>query len=144
EYFLSRAEEAAGGGPSAVWKSGVSLETELDNVRRARAYFIASGDVARAPRLATSALHALWTQAGVRELKAWLVAALDRSADLDTGLAAELLGAAALATANLGESEEARGYARGSLEIARERNDKRQIEWATRLLSFDEREDRKS
>jgi predicted ATPase len=140
EYFLSRAEEAAGGGPSAVWKSGVSLETELDNVRRARAYFIASGDVAREARLATSALHALWTQAGVRELKAWLLAALDRSADLDPGLRADVLGAAALATANLGESEEARGYARGSLEIARERNDKRQIEWATRLLSFDERD----
>jgi len=38
----------------------------------------------------------------------------------------------------LGESEVAREYARESLEIARERNDKRQIEWALRVLSFDE------
>jgi tetratricopeptide (TPR) repeat protein len=71
-------------------------------------------------------------------LKAWLVSALDRSAELDPGLRADALGAAALAAANLGESEVAREYAGESLEIARERNDKRQIEWALRVLSFDE------
>jgi tetratricopeptide (TPR) repeat protein len=71
-------------------------------------------------------------------LKAWLVSALDRSAELDPGLRADALGAAALAAANLGESEVARKYARESLEIARQRDDKRQIEWALRILSFDE------
>lgn len=137
-YFLVRAEDAAAEGPSAVQKSGIGLQSEMDNVRRARAHFIALGDVVREARLATCALHALWTQAGLRELKVWLVAALDRRADLDPSLRADALGAAALAAANLGESDEARGYARESLEIARERHDKRQIEWATRVLSFDE------
>ena len=138
DHFLSRAEDAAVGGPSALPEAGVWLRDELDNIRRARGRLIASGDVEREARLAVAALLALWTQAGLRELKAWLVSALDRSADLDPGLRADALGAAALAAANLGESEVAREYARESLEIARERNDKRQIEWALRVLSFDE------
>jgi non-specific serine/threonine protein kinase len=137
-HFLSRAEDAAVGGPSAVPEAGVGLQDELDNIRRARGQLIASGDVEREARLAVAALLALWTRAGLRELKAWLVAALDRSADLVPALRADALGAAALAAANLGESEAARGYARESLKIARERNDKRQIEWALRVLSFDE------
>jgi tetratricopeptide (TPR) repeat protein len=94
--------------------------------------------VEREARLAVAAFWALWTRASLRELKAWLVSTLARSADLDSGLRADALGAAALAAANLGESEVAREYARESLEIARERNDKRQIEWALRVLSFDE------
>ena len=138
DYFLSRAEDAAVGGPSALAEVGGRLQ------RRARQHparswrLIASGDVEREARLAVAAFWALWTQASLRELKAWLVSALDRSADLDPGLRADALGAAALAAANLGESEVAREYARESLEIARERNDKRQIEWALRVLSFDE------
>jgi predicted ATPase/class 3 adenylate cyclase len=138
DHFLSRAEDAAVGGPSALPEAGVRLQDELDNIRRARGRLIASGDVEREARLAIAVLHALWTRAGLRELKAWLVSALDRSADLDPALRANALGAAALAAANLGESEVAREYARKSLEIARERNDKRQIEWALRVLSFDE------
>jgi len=138
EYFLLRAEDAAVGGPSALRETGVWLQDELDNIRRARGRFIASGDVKRETRLAIAASLALWTQAGLRELKSWLISALERSADLDPGLRADALGAAALATANLGESEVAREYARESLEIARKRNDKRQIEWALRVLSFDE------
>jgi predicted ATPase/class 3 adenylate cyclase len=137
-YFLSRAEDAAVGGPSAPGDAGVWLQDELDNIRRARGQLIASGDMDREARLAVAALFALWTQAGLRELKAWLVSALDRSADLDPGLRADVLGAAALAAANLGESEAAREYARESLEIARELKDNRQIEWALRVLSFDE------
>jgi predicted ATPase/class 3 adenylate cyclase len=138
DHFLSRAEDAAVGGPSALPEAGVWLQDELDNIRRARGRLIASADVEREARLAVAAFFALWTRAGLRELKAWLVSALDRSADLDPGLRADALGAAALAAANLGESEVAREYARESLEIARERNDKRQIEWALRVLSFDE------
>jgi predicted ATPase/class 3 adenylate cyclase len=137
DHFLSRAEDAAVGAPSefteAVW-----LRDELDNIRRARGWLIAAGDVEREVRLAVATFWALWTRASLRELKAWLVSALERSADLDPGLRADGLGAAALAAANLGESEVAREYARESLEIARERNDKRQIEWALRVLSFDE------
>jgi predicted ATPase/class 3 adenylate cyclase len=138
DHFLSRAEDAAVGGPSELPEAGVWLRDELDNIRRARGRLIASGDVEREARLAVAALWALWTRASLRELKAWLVSALERSADLDPRLRADALGAAALAAANLGESEVAREYARESLEIARERNDKRQIEWALRVLSFDE------
>ena len=138
DHFLSRAEDAAAGGPSALPEAGVRLQDELDNIRRARGWLIASGDAEREARLAVATLLALWTQAGLRELKAWLVSALDRSAELDPGLRADALGAVALAAANLGESEVAREYAGESLEIARERNDKRQIEWALRVLSFDE------
>jgi predicted ATPase/class 3 adenylate cyclase len=137
DHFLSRAEDAAVGGPSALPEAGVRLRDELDNLRRARGRLIASGDVEREARLAVAALWALWTRASLRELKAWLVSALNRS-DLDTALRADALGAAALAAANLGESEVAREYARESLDIARVRNDKRQIEWALRVLSFDE------
>ena len=62
----------------------VRLHDELDNIRRARGWLIASGDVERERRrLAVAALWALWTRASLRELKAWLVSALDRSADLD-------------------------------------------------------------
>jgi predicted ATPase/class 3 adenylate cyclase len=138
DHFLSRAEDAAVGAPSELPEAGVWLRDELDNIRRARGRLIASGDVEREARLAVAAFWALWTRASLRELKAWLVSALERSADLDPGLRADALGAAALAAANLGESEVAREYARESLEIARERNDKRQIEWALRVLSFDE------
>jgi predicted ATPase/class 3 adenylate cyclase len=139
DHFLSRAEDAAVGTPSefpeaeAVW-----LRDELDNIRRARGWLIASGDAEREARLAVATFWVLWTRASLRELKAWLVSALERTTDLDPGLRADGLGAAALAAANLGESEVAREYARESLEIARERHDKRQIEWALRVLSFDE------
>ena len=138
DYFLARAEDIAVGGPSALSEVGVWLRDELDNLRRARKRFIALGDAEREARLAVAALWALWTQASLRELKAWLVSALDRSATLDRGLRADALGAAALAAANLGETEVAREYARESLKLANERNDKRQIEWALRVLSFDE------
>jgi hypothetical protein len=43
-----------------------------------------------------------------------------------------------MAASNLGEVEASRAYARESLRIARERHDKRQIEWALRTLSFNE------
>jgi len=138
DYFLSRAEDVAAGGPSALSEVGVRLRDEVGNLRRARERFIASGDSEQEARLAVAALWALWTQASLRELKAWLVSALDRSADLDGRLRADVLGAAALAAANWGESAVAREYARESLKIARERNDERQIEWALRVLSFDE------
>lgn len=138
DHFLSRAEDAAVGARSELPEAGVWLRDELDNIRRTREWLIASGDMEREARLAVAAFWVLWTRASLRELKAWLVSALERSADLDPGLRADALGAAALAAANLGQSEVAQEYARESLEIARERNDKRQIEWALRVLSFDE------
>ena len=138
DHFLSQAEDAAVGGPAKLPEAGAWLRDELDNIRRARGWFIASGDVEREARLAVAAFWALWTRTNLRELEAWLVSALERSAELYPGLRADALGAAALAAANLGESEVARDYARESLEIALGRNDKRQVEWALRVLSFDE------
>jgi len=137
DHFLGLVEEAAVGAPSehpeAPW-----ARDELDNIRRARGWLVAAGDMERAARLAVAAFWILWTRANLRELRAWLVSALERPPDLDPGLRADAFGAVALATANLGESQVAREYARKSLELARERNDKRQIEWALRVLSFDE------
>jgi predicted ATPase/class 3 adenylate cyclase len=137
DHFLGLVEDAAVGAPSehpeAPW-----ARDELDNIRRAHGWLVASGDMERAARLAVAAFWILWTRANLRELRAWLASALERSADLDPGLRADALGAVALAEANLGESQVAREYARKSLELARERNDKRQIEWALRVLSFDE------
>ncbi len=138
EHFLARAEDAAVGAPSELPERTVWLLDELDNLRRALGWLVADGDVEREARLAVAAFWGLWTRSGLRELKAWLVAALERPASLDPGLRADVLGAAALAAANLGEAEVAREYALLSLEIARERDDKRQIEWALRVLSFDE------
>jgi predicted ATPase/class 3 adenylate cyclase len=137
DHFLGLVEDAAVGAPSehpeAPW-----ARDELDNIRRAREWLIGSGDTQREARLAVAAFWILWTRASLRELRGWLVSALERSADLDPGLRADALGALSLAEANLGESETAREYARKSLEIARERSDRRQIEWALRVLSFDE------
>ena len=111
---------------------------ELDNFRRALGWLVASGDVERELRLATGAFWCLWTRGGYRELHGWLASALERAADADAYLRTEALGAAALAAANQGESEVARAYARESLALARQSGDKRQIEWALRVLSFDE------
>ena len=121
-----------------MWSTDVGSIAELDNFRRALDWLVASGDVERELRLATGAFWCLWTQRGLRELQGWLASALDERLDADAYLRAEALGAAALAAANLGEAEVARAYARESLALARERDDKRQIEWALRVLSFDE------
>src|SRR5262249_37648659 len=89
-------------------------------------------------RLATSAFWGLWTLANLHELNAWLAAAIGRPSGVDSRFRADALGAIALAAANVGERDEAREYARQSLAIARARNDQPQIEWALRVLSFDE------
>jgi tetratricopeptide (TPR) repeat protein len=115
-----------------------ALYPELDNFRGAIDWLIASGDVERELRLATHAFWCLWTRSSLRELHGWLASALERAANADAYLRAEALGAAALAAANLGEAEIGRAHARESLVLARERGDKRQIEWALRVLSFDE------
>ncbi len=137
-YFLSLAEEVCAGAPDEDVEQGRPLFHELDNLRRALGWLVASGDVERELRLATAAFWGLWTRVSLRELKAWLVSALERAGGVDPRLRAAALGAAALAAANLAESEAAREYARESLVLARERGDKRQIEWALRVLSFDE------
>jgi predicted ATPase/class 3 adenylate cyclase len=137
DHLLARAEEVAKGAPDEPVAEAGTLHPELANIRAALEWLVASGDAEREARLATGAFWDLWTRSGLREMKAWLVSALQRSS-LEPGLRADLLGAAALAAANLGESEEARAYARESLALARQRDDKRQIEWALRVLSFDE------
>ena len=138
DYFIAVAEAAARGRPDEDVKHGPRLYVELDNFRRALGWLVASGDVERELRLATGAFWCLWTRGGYRELHGWLASALERAADADAYLRTEALGAAALAAANQGESEVARAYARESLALARQSGDKRQIEWALRVLSFDE------
>jgi predicted ATPase/class 3 adenylate cyclase len=137
-YFLSRAEELASGAPDEDPQQAVRLYPEVDNVRRAIEWVVAAGEVERELLLATAAFWCLWTRASLRELHGWLASALGRATGVDPGLRVAALGAAALAAANSGERELARTYARESLEIARQRDDKRQIEWALRVLSFDE------
>jgi predicted ATPase/class 3 adenylate cyclase len=143
DYFLSQAEETR-----AAYEAGTAdleerqrrLHDELDNLRRAVEWLGSSGEVERELRLTTAAFWALWTRASLRELDGWLVSALQRDRDADPELRAEALGAVALAASNLHERERARGYARELLAHAQERSDKRQIEWALRVLSFGEQD----
>jgi predicted ATPase/class 3 adenylate cyclase len=138
QYFLALAEEFGRGAPDGDVKKGRGLRHDLDNLRSALGWLIGAGDAERELRLATAAFWNLWTLASLRELKVWLVSALERAGGVDSRFRAEALGATALAAANLGERDDAREYARESLALARERDDKRQIEWALRVLSFDE------
>jgi predicted ATPase/class 3 adenylate cyclase len=138
DYFIALTETGARGAPDEDVERTRELYPEVDNFRRALDWLVASGDAERELRLATGAFWCLWTRSGLRELHGWLASALERGANADAYLRAEALGAAALAAANLGEAEVARAYARESLALARERDDKRQIEWALRVLSFDE------
>ncbi len=138
QYFLELAEEARRGAPDGDVEQGRSLRHDLDNLRSALGWLIGAGDVERELRLATAAFWNLWTLMSLRELKVWLVSALERAGGVDPRFRAEALGATALAAANLGERDDAREYARESLALARERDDQRQIEWALRVLSFDE------
>ena len=132
EYFLALVEDATG--PDGI---RLRLDPELDNLRSARQRLQAA-DAELELRFATAAFWSLWTRASLRELKAWLVAALERSPDAEPRLRAKALGALALAANNLGEIQLAREHARTSLELSRELDDKRQIEWALRVLSFAE------
>jgi predicted ATPase len=138
QHFLALAEEAGRGAPDEDVEKGRGLRHDLDNVRNALGWFIGAGEVERELRLATAAFWSLWTLVSLHELKMWLVSALERAGGVDCRFRAEALGAVALAAANLGERGDAREYARESLVLARERGDKRQIEWALRVLSFDE------
>ena len=138
DYFIALAEGAARGAPDEDVERGRRLDPELDNFRRALGWLVASGDVERELRLATASFWCLWTETSLRELHGSLTSALERAAGADAYLRAEALGAAALAAANQGKREVARAHARESLVLARERDDKRQIEWALRVLSFDE------
>ena len=138
QHFLALAEEAGRGAPDGDREKGRGLRHDLDNLRSALGWLIGAGDVERELRLATATFWSLWTVASLRELKVWLVSALERAGGVDSRFRVEALGATALAAANLGEMDDAREYARESLVLARERDDKRQIEWALRVLSFDE------
>ena len=137
-YFIALGDEATGSAPDGDVDKTRRLYSELDNFRRARDWLVASGDVLGELRLTTRAFWCLWTHSNLRELHGWLVSALERGAGVDADLRTQALGAAALAAANLGETEIARSHARESLALAQERDDKRQIEWALRVLSFDE------
>jgi predicted ATPase/class 3 adenylate cyclase len=137
-YFVDLTEEVGRGAPDEDANRGRGLRDDLDNLRSALSWLSGTGDAEAELRLATAAFWGLWTHASLRELKAWLVSALERAGGVDTRLRAKALGATALAAANLGERDDAREYARDSLAFARELDDKRQIEWALRVLSFDE------
>ena len=137
-YFLALAEKAGRGSPDGDVEEG-RRRRDLDDLRSALRWLIGSGEVERELRLATAEFWNLWTLASLRELKG--VARLRARAGpggVDSRFRAEALGATALAAANLGGGDDAREYARESLVLARERDDQRQIEWALRVLSFDE------
>ena len=138
DYFLSLAEEVGAGGPDEDPEQGRELFAEFDNLRRALSWFRAVADVEGELCLATASLWGLWTRGSLRELGGWLDSALERAAGVEPRLRAAALGASALAAANLGDAEGARASARESLALARELGDKRKIEWALRVLSFDE------
>jgi predicted ATPase len=138
DYFMALAEAAARGFPDQNVDPGPELYAELDNFRGALAWLAASGDVERELRLATVAFWSLWSRASARELHGWLASTLERADGVDDSIRADALGAAGLAATSLGEDELARAYARESLGLARERDDKRQTEWALRVLSFKE------
>jgi len=137
-FFRAAVERAATLVRETDLDAGREFLSELDNLRSVQARLAAAAEAEDELRFATAAFWCLWTRASLRELKAWLEAALERGFGLDDGLRADALGAAALAAFNLGESELAREYARRSLALARERDDKRQTEWALRVLAFDE------
>ena len=138
DYFIALTEGASRNAPDENVDQARRLYPELDNLRRALGWLAASGEVERELRLAIGAFWCLWTRASLRELHERLASALERGAAADAYLRTEALGAAALATANLGQAEASRTYARQSLALARERDDNRQIEWGLRVLSFDE------
>src|SRR5262249_35356389 len=133
EYFLALVSGVAHG-PDEV---RAAVGPELDNLRSARES-LQEADAELELGFATAAFWSLWTQASLRELKAWLDEALERSPGVESRLRAKAFGALALAAHNLGEIELGRQHARASLELARELGDKRQIEWAFRVLSFAE------
>ena len=139
QYFLALAEEAGRGAPGrGRWKRGAASGT-TSTISEARS----RGLSVRATWNASFVSQPLRSgvsgrSASLRELKVWLVSALERAGGVDSRFRAEALGATALAAANLGERDDAREYARESLVLARERDDQRQIEWALRVLSFDE------
>ena len=138
-YFLALAEAAGGDAPEKEdVELGRLVATELENVRRALAWFRESRDGEREVRLATVGAWALWTFTTLAELREWVDSALNRVPAGDDRLRAEALGAAGLVAANQGDREGARAYGQASLDIARELGDKRLIEWALRVLSFDE------
>jgi len=138
DYLIAATTLAGEGAPDENTELGRALYPELNNIRQALGWLIAHGDRERELRLATRAFWCLWTRAGLSELYRWLVSALERSAVEDDVLREGALGALALAASNMGEIEAGRAYARESLRIARERHDKREIEWALRVLSFNE------
>jgi predicted ATPase len=138
-YFSALMEGRSRASPDVDPDLTSFLAHELENIRRAHDWLVQAGDVERELRFAVGTFWSLWTRASDRELHGWITSALERAPpEIDSWLRAEALGAAALAAANSNERQLAREYAAASLELARAREDKRQIEWALRVLSFDE------
>jgi len=138
DYFIRLADAGARGAPDEDPERGRALYLEVSNIRRALDWLTASGDAERQVRLAVRGYWCLWTRSNQRELYGWLTSALERSDLADAHLRTQALGAAAMAASNLGHAEAGRAYANQALALAREQEDKIQIEWALRVLSFDE------
>ena len=138
DYVIGLTDAASRGAPDEDPELGRALYPELSNIRRALGWLVASRDAERELRLATRGFWCLWTRASLREMYGWLTSALERSAIADAHLRTQALGAAALAASNLGYAEAGRAHANQALTLARDQGDKRQIEWALRVLSFDE------
>jgi predicted ATPase/class 3 adenylate cyclase len=138
DYFIRLADAGARGAPDEDPERGRALYPDVSNIRRALAWLAASGDTERELRLAVLGFWCLWTRASQRELYGWLTSALEQSALADVHLRTRALGAAAMAASNLGYAQAGRAYANQALTLARDQHDNRQIEWALRVLSFDE------
>jgi predicted ATPase/class 3 adenylate cyclase len=136
EYFLTlmHATQALGQDtPEAL-----RVYSELANARAAVQWFRGGGDVESELRLGSATLRSLWTRGIASEVLGWLESALERGEDIPKGLRAEGHGAAAFAAFHAGETSRSRRHAEQSLAFARELGDKRQIEWALRVRSFEE------
>ena len=140
EYFLELAAEAEAadreGAPDPE-RRVAELWEELDNLRAAIAWLRAAGEIENELRLATSAYWVLWRRTEA-ELHSWLHSALERADGVEPGIRAAALGAAALSAHHAGDVARGREYAEDSLALARELGDDRLIEFALRVLSFEE------
>src|SRR5262249_26764722 len=115
DYFFSLAGRWDRHAPDANPDDTLFLYREVDNIRRAHGLLLSAGDLEGELRSSVAVFWSLWTRGNLRELHAWLASGLERSAEVDPWLRAEVLGAAALAAANSNERGLAREYAAQSL-----------------------------
>lgn len=127
-YFLELAEKAAPeliGAEQAAWFA--RLEVEHENLRRALAWALASGEAEIGLRLG-GRLFRFWQNRGyLAEGRRWLDDLLDLSAPVSPDVRAQALHVAGLLAYTAGELLGAEQYLERSLEIRRELDDRRNM-----------------